>query len=308
VWRVDPRDGAAARIIPVGPGVDSVAAGAGGVWTASSMAGTVARIDPVAARLTALVRLGSTPRGVALGDGRVWVTVAGSARTTAAAGSLLSGSRVEPIASRECGPVVTGPDGRADVLIASDDVLEGEFRTATESINAAIAFVLREHHFRAGRFRVGMQSCNDALAQTGFPDEPKCQASARAYARDQAVVGIVGPSHSTCTAAMLPILNSAPGGPVSIVSTINTHVDLLGRDPLVPGSARTLYPTGQRGYARVRDLRRLRGRRGGDARAAAEPAGRLLPPVQLRRDRSLVDIRAPRHAPPRAAGPRHGDP
>ena len=251
VWRVVPLSAMSPRIIAVGPGIDSVAAGADGVWTASSLAGTVAHIEPATGRVEAVIRLGSTPRGIALGSGRVWVTVAGSSRAAVAAGSLAADGRVEPIASPDCGPVLTGPDGRADVLIASDDVLAGNFRTATESINAAIAFVLREHDYRAGRFRVGMQPCNDALAQTGFPDAPKCQANARAYAHNPAVVGVVGPSHSICTAAMLPTLNSARGGPVSVVSTINTHVDLIGRDPLAPGSAQALYPTGQRGYARV---------------------------------------------------------
>ena len=251
VWRVDPRGLASARIIPVGPGVDSVAAGADEVWTASSMAGTVVRIDPEAGRADPPISVGSTPRAVALGAGRVWVAVAGTERGTVAAGSLSAGGKVAPIASRECGPVVTGRDGQADVLIASDDVLEGEFRTQTEAINAAIAFVLRQHGYRAGRFRVGMQACNDALAQTEFPDEAKCQANARAYARNPAVVGVVGPSFSICAAAMLPILNSAPRGPVSIVSSLNSHADLVGRDPLAPDSVRALYPTGRRGYARV---------------------------------------------------------
>jgi DNA-binding SARP family transcriptional activator/ABC-type branched-subunit amino acid transport system substrate-binding protein len=251
VWRVDPRGLASTRIVAVGPGVDSVAAHAGEVWTASSAAGTVTRIDPVTERANAPVRIGSTPRAVALGDGRLWVALAGIERGASAAGSLDAGADVAPIASRECGPVATGPDGEADVLIASDDVLEGELGAAAESINAAIAFVLREHGYRAGRFRVGMQACNDALAQTGFPDEAKCRANARAYARNPAVVGVVGPSISICAAAMLPILNTAPAGPVSIVSTINSHARLVGRDPLDPDSIRTLYPAGRRGFARM---------------------------------------------------------
>ena len=260
------------------------------------------RIDPRRSRADTPIRVGDA-RAVALGAGRVWVAVAGTERGTVAAGSLRAGAKVAPIASRECGPVVTGPDGRADVLIASDDVLEGEFRAATEAINGAIAFVLREHGYRAGRFRIGMQACNDALAQTGFPDEPKCQANARSYARNPAVVGVVGPSHSLCSAAMLPILNSAPRGPVSIVSTINTHAALVGRDPLAPRQRPRALSDGAARLRARGDVGRLRGRGGRMLAQRLSPQG-VFTSAQLRRARALVDLRAPRLAPPRPADPR----
>ena len=97
-----------------------------------------------------------------------------------------------------------------------------------------------------------MQSCNDALAQTLTPDPPKCGANARAYARNESVVGVVGTPWSGCTERMLPVLNQAPGGAVSLVSTTNSHVDLVRRDPTAPADRlQQLYPTGQRGYARM---------------------------------------------------------
>jgi len=88
--------------------------------------------------------------------------------------------------------------------------------------------------------------------QSGFFDEGQCRANARAYARNPAVIGVVGPSHSACTAAMLPILNGAAGGPVPIVSHANTGAFLVGRDPLAPaGELDRLFPGGRRGYARI---------------------------------------------------------
>jgi hypothetical protein len=35
----------------------------------------------------------------------------------------------------------------------------------------AITFVLREHDFRAGRFSVAYQSCDDSIARTGLFDD-----------------------------------------------------------------------------------------------------------------------------------------
>jgi branched-chain amino acid transport system substrate-binding protein len=173
--------------------------------------------------------------------------VAGGGRTSLA-GSLDPGAELKPVDSRNCGPVLAPPGGDADLLIVSDVPLEGAWRPASEAMNAAVAFVLRDHRFRAGRFSLAMQACNDALAQSGYPDEPKCRANATAYARNPGVIGVVGPVHSPCSGTMLPILNRAAGGPVSIVSTYNSFVDLVRPDAVF---ARELYPTGQRGYARV---------------------------------------------------------
>jgi ABC-type branched-subunit amino acid transport system substrate-binding protein len=148
--------------------------------------------------------------------------------------------------------VLTGPDGHPDLLIASDFPLQGAFGITTQPMAAAVAYVLRQHRFRAGRFRVGLQACDDSLAQTGQPDATKCLANAKAYARNASVVGVIGPMNSFCTEAMLPQLNRARGGPVTMVSPTNSAVQLVRPDPRAPPSLlRKLYPTGQRAYARV---------------------------------------------------------
>ena len=120
----------------------------------------------------------------------------------------------------------------------------------------AVEFVLRSHDFRAGRFRLGYQSCDDATDQYGIYDEGKCRDNAKGYARNLAVVGVVGPLNSVCAAEMLPILNRAHGGPVALVSPVNTDPSLV-RSRAIGSVEKTgyrlpdLYPTGQRGYARV---------------------------------------------------------
>jgi len=252
VWRVDPTLRSLPRQIPVDPGVDAIAASDEGVWTANSVTGTVARIDTTRNAVSDKIDLGGAPRGIAIGAGRVWVTNVPASSAPGAATSLRSGSSVEPVASRDCGPVLAGPSGDPDVLIVFDDLFVGTFRSRVEATNAAVAHTLRAHAFRAGPLRVGLQACSDGLAQSGSFDEGKCRVNARAYARNPAVRGVVGPSHSACTAAMLPILNRAPGGAVPIISHANTGAFLVGRDPLAPaGELDRLFPEGRRGYARI---------------------------------------------------------
>jgi YVTN family beta-propeller protein len=253
VWRVDTAGKPVQRTIDVGGGVDSVAFGAGAAWAGNSVTGTVTRIDPATNAVKARVALGNTPRSVAFGGGRVWVSVAGGGGDTVpAAGSLRTGARITPLAERTCGPVVTGRNGDADVLVALDLPLQGESAPTSQSMAAAIAFVLRRHRFRAGRFRLGVQTCDDSTAIGQLPwDARTCAANAKAYAANPSVVGVVGPLHSDCGGPMLPILNRAEGGPLALVS-FTTAKSLVRADPTDPaGALRKLYPTGQRGHARI---------------------------------------------------------
>jgi branched-chain amino acid transport system substrate-binding protein len=115
----------------------------------------------------------------------------------------------------------------------------------------AVAFVLRAHGFRAGRFTLGLQSCDDASSETGDSSKLSCLRVGRLYAHNAAVIGIVGPLNSLCADAMLPILGAAEGGPPTMVSPADSDPRLVRQDPGNPRDLRTLYPTGQRGYARV---------------------------------------------------------
>lgn len=250
VWRIDARS-LQARTIAVEPGVDSIALGDRSVWTANSVRGVVDRINPASNRVTARIATGGAPRGIAVGAGRVWVSVAGSGTNTGpAAGGLRAGARVAALPAPPCGAVTTGPGGDPDLLIAADLPMRKQLGT-TLPMSQAVAFVLRQHHFRAGRFRLGLQSCDDATARYGTSDQTKCRGNAKAYAANPAVVGVVGPLNSDCAAPMLPILNLAPNGPVAVVSPTNGSPALVRGDPDAPGALRKLYPNGQRGYARV---------------------------------------------------------
>jgi streptogramin lyase len=74
--RVDPhpRSGAVTfRTIAVGQGPLGVVAGAGSVWVASALAGTVVEVDPIRFAVRTRYRRGPDPVAVAIQGGRVWV-------------------------------------------------------------------------------------------------------------------------------------------------------------------------------------------------------------------------------------------
>ena len=117
----------------------------------------------------------------------------------------------------------------------------------------AIQYVMeRQFKFRAGTFRVGYQSCDDATAQQGGWATEKCTANARAYANDRSVLAVLGTFNSGCAKLEIPILNRAPGGALAMMSPANTAVGLTGEAPWNdPGEPKIYYPTGVRNYARV---------------------------------------------------------
>ena len=74
VARIDP--GASSIVtIPVGDGPEAVAVGAGAVWVANRLDGTVSRIDPEANEVVATIAVGNAPSGLAFADGQIWLTV-----------------------------------------------------------------------------------------------------------------------------------------------------------------------------------------------------------------------------------------
>jgi DNA-binding SARP family transcriptional activator/DNA-binding beta-propeller fold protein YncE len=251
LWRIEPGRTPITRTIPVGVGADGVAVGAGAVWVINSLGGTLVRVDPKRNRAVRTVAVGHTPRDVDVGGGRVWVTLAGRAGPLpAAAARAAPGPR--PLPASACGRVFSAGGRAPDYLIASDVPLKAGPDFGLLPVAKAVAFVLRQHHFQAGRYRIGYQSCDASTAIAGQSDPKKCEANAKAYAANPALLGIVGVYNSPCAQAEIPILNAANGGPLAMVSPSNSAVGLTHRDPLAPrGALARMYPTGVRNYARV---------------------------------------------------------
>jgi len=215
------------------------------VWVANATRGTVTRVDPRSNRVTAVVRLGNAPRALAADGDRLWVTIAaGAGAPVRDAPRDASGG----VTASACDGVVSG-GGTPQRLIVSNLPLQ---QPGLGYVPDAIAFVLRRHGFRAGRFRIGYQSCDDSTAQAGSSDGEKCRSNAALFARAPRVIGVVGPWFSGCAELQLPILNRAPDGPLATISPTNTALLLTKPVPGWPtGTLEALYPTGRRNYARL---------------------------------------------------------
>ena len=246
LWRVGGERRATLGAIELDRGVSDIVVGGDAIWVANPLAGSLLRIDPASAQLERTIDLDAIPRSIAVDAETVWVAADSEPRASAVE---VAGVRPHPAST--CEPVLAGK-GSSDVLLVSDLPLQGGVRIGTTQMTQAIAFVLRERDFRAGRFKVAYQSCDDSIASTGLFDEPKCAGNARAYAANPDVVGVVGTLNSACALAALPELNRAPDGPLAMVSPLNSFVGLTragpGVDPALPAA---LYPTGVRNFARV---------------------------------------------------------
>jgi YVTN family beta-propeller protein len=84
LWVTDGTDGITVvgagghtRTIPLGGEPTGLATGAGSVWVASTVAGTLTRINPDRDTVTATVRVGERPYAVAASPQAIWVVVLG---------------------------------------------------------------------------------------------------------------------------------------------------------------------------------------------------------------------------------------
>jgi ABC-type branched-subunit amino acid transport system substrate-binding protein len=251
LWRIDVGRSRTARTIDVGVGAFHVAYGAGAVWVGNFVAGTVSRVDPRTNRVTARVPVGAV-QSLAAGDGVAWASTEG-------------GTEAGTLPAPACSPIDAG--GRTpDVLIASDLTLQGRDFSASSGADVdAIRLVLQQHGYRAGRFNVGYQSCDESTTQTGYFDPRRCAANANAYARDTSLVALIGPLSSFCAETALRTLNLAPGGPVPVISPTSTDAGLTRTDglPVAAGGQRGepgfYYPTGVRNFVRLQAVDALEG-------------------------------------------------
>ena len=163
-----------------------------------------------------------------------------------------SGGNVSALPSSSCSDIYYQGSGKPDYLIASDLPLQGSGRTQTVQMTEAVKFILKQKGFKAGKYKVGFQSCDDSTAQAGKWASEKCSANANAYAQNKGVVGVIGTFNSGCAEIIIPVLNRAPGGPVAMVSPANTYVGLTHSGPgTAAGEPNKYYPTGKRNYIRI---------------------------------------------------------
>ena len=158
-------------------------------------------------------------------------------------------SGATPLPASSCSAI---QNSGGQYLIASDLPLQGSGRSQTSQMTRAIKFILKSHGWKAGKYSLAYQSCDDSTAQAGKWDSGKCSANANAYAQNKSVIGVIGTFNSGCAEIIVPVLNRAAGGSVAMVSPANTYVGLTHGGPgTAAGEPGKYYPTGKRNYARV---------------------------------------------------------
>ena len=176
----------------------------------------------------------------------------GGGGTTTGETSTSSGGGATALPASSCpGGIYQGSEA-PQYIVASDLPLQGSGRTQTEQMVNAIKFIFKQQNFKAGKYTVGYQSCDDSTAQAGKWDSGKCSTNANAYARNAGVIGVIGTFNSGCAEIEIPIENRAPNGPLGMVSPANTYVGLTHKGPAIaPGEPDKYYPNGKRNYLRI---------------------------------------------------------
>lgn len=135
------------------------------------------------------------------------------------------------------------------LTISSDLPLQGSSADSTASMNKAIELYLKQVKYKAGKFTIKFKKYDDSTAAKGAWDDAKCAANAQAHVANKSEVAVMGTYNSGCAKIIVPILNQAPGGAMTMVSNANTNPGLTKAwDPNEPAK---YYPTGARNYARV---------------------------------------------------------
>jgi branched-chain amino acid transport system substrate-binding protein len=151
-----------------------------------------------------------------------------------------------------CSPVAYGGPGRPRFLLAVTSWFQGAYRSHGVQTAQAIKLVLAQRGWRAGAYTVGMQACEETDARTGEPSAAKCAGTARAFAENPSVLGVIGPLTSGCAMAMLPTLNRARLGPLALINGSNSYLGLTRSGPgTAPDEPGKYYPTGHRSLVRL---------------------------------------------------------
>src|SRR4051794_26614648 len=141
VWRIQigqPGRPPTMRTVASAPGLAGIAFEPHGLWVTNPLDDTVSRIDPATNRVSRVIHLQAPPRDIAVGAGRVWVTLASadgqpaagaSTRTTAAGRHCAPRTPAQPMASAvamacrlaACPGATTRPRRRTPGVVGPDD-------------------------------------------------------------------------------------------------------------------------------------------------------------------------------------------
>jgi branched-chain amino acid transport system substrate-binding protein len=166
-------------------------------------------------------------------------------------GTVKAPSVAQPLSASVCSPLTYSGEGKPSLVAAVVGPLQNAYSDHGIQNSQSVKLVMQERAWRAGEHRVAIQVCDEASADEAV-DPGKCKRLASAIAQNPTVVAVMGPTTSTCAAAMIPLLNRAAGGPIPQVGFGNTYLGLTRDGPGVEeGDPERLYPTGRRNYLRT---------------------------------------------------------
>jgi branched-chain amino acid transport system substrate-binding protein len=174
-----------------------------------------------------------------------------SKKSSGGGGSSATSGNVSALPASSCSKLEYKGSGKPDTLVVSDLPMQGSSRTQTVQMVQAIRYVLDRQSWKAGKYNVAFQVCDDATAQAAKWDSGKCNSNAQAYAGNKAMIGVIGTFNSGCAQIEIPVLNQAPGGAIAMVSPANTFPCLTVAAGCTKSEPGKYYPTGKRNYARV---------------------------------------------------------
>jgi YVTN family beta-propeller protein len=111
---IDPASNSLVANVDVGSTPTGVAVGEGAVWVTNASDGTVTRIDPATRTVRQTIRVGSAPTGIAVGAGAVWVVNSGDGTV----------SRIDPGTNEEVDTIPVG-NGPAGITVGAGGVWVG---------------------------------------------------------------------------------------------------------------------------------------------------------------------------------------
>jgi len=135
------------------------------------------------------------------------------------------------------------------LIISTDLPLQGSAFDSNDSTNKAIELYLKQIKYKAGKYTVKLKTYDNATAAKGSWDDAKCAANAQAHVANKNEVAVMGTYNSGCAKIIVPILNQAPGGAMTMISNANTNPGLT--KVWNPGEPDIYYPKGVRNYGRV---------------------------------------------------------
>jgi virginiamycin B lyase len=142
VLKLDPATGAVlARVLHVGGA--SIGVGSGAVWVVDTSAGAMTRIDPARNRVSATIRVGSNPVGIAVGANAVWVADQRTSTGAPSVGDSLS--RIDPTTDTVAATIAVDHGPSPTLFIAGAVWVANDADGSLSGINPLTNSVTRIH-------------------------------------------------------------------------------------------------------------------------------------------------------------------